>query len=621
MKKITRHIDYGEDNIFCDLDLLEDENGNYHLISNITGSIIADLKGSINFKVDGNWVLIGQEYKGSTYLTIYDIENQKIIADQWKVADQSYGIFILEKPNSKTHKYHVFDKNNFDENVFKSGYSLYKYLGYINNAPLFELGLDCKTKWLYIHGRKIIFDSAYEGFEIVGNTLVVADDDRYRFAIVPKDLNKIVYLEGPLSQSITADKTDPNIIYCKVGSSTRAYYSTGNDYAYLFSEKDCKHVEVVGSESSSLKAPDKKYVFKLDKGEDKKGLCDCWVATEDYRSWDFEILADCEYADITKNNQGDYLLKKGEDFYHFGLVRSNGKTTGYLPCEYAEVTPINERYYLLDTDADLYSIYDVEKDAIVFDDFELIKNENGVIIYEKNGKKGIISFVESCGKLTINNLEGCDNVEEAFDNHYYIEKDGLKGLSLLSKKVIPCDYEDIKIEGMYQDQDRVLVFFTATNVDGSHELIRYGEEVGKKTLPTKKYTKYVIWKGFIICFDKKNKYLFNIDFCPLLTLPLDANIKVARLDDNGYPESYLIDNELYDYDSNNKNLKKRNHNSIYSAVYESKYGYVVVNEYSNYDFSCSTESIEKIPDHEFDAILNDMYESSESLRLKYPNLK
>ena len=617
MKSITITEDSSIKSLNTNLEVYIDELGGAHILDNDLGAVVLDIEGEVEFKECGNLLLIEQKDKAKL-LTVYDNDNKRVLADKWRVLHYDTGVYLLKDNTDEEKTCHILDTNRFKEAMFNETYYGCGMMSKIDSEPVIKVGGNDGVE-AYTSTRGFIFPDKHKDIQVVGSALTYRDGENWILVGMPRGKKKPLGIINRKYDKIWADKENENVVYCRWRNVTHAYYVHNGVCIHLFSDNFLTDVQITEMDKRP-KGNIYDCVFQFTEREFKNGLIRVNLDLSKNTSSNICLISPAKHYNIEKNVYGHYITTSAN---RVGLIRTSNPFRVVEP-EYDHITALNKRFYLLE-DNGLCDLYDIEKDRKVLTEFEVQSESKDAIVFKRlDGEEGIISFTQEKDQVDVQLLRYCTSVQDTMTGYYYISKNWYMGVSRLADEIIPCEYDTIQLERFAGPDTKSelerTVYFTCTNMDKSTELIKYNRENGREDISTRKFRNYRFYEDFLLMGDREHLYVYNLEHELLLTLPITEDVSVAKYKD-GKPYIYRCGDKLYKLNQDGlKRLDQVKEDIAYTKVYETEYGYVVLNESDKESFDLNVRWLDAVGYEGIVDALKQNYEESPSLKMRYPGL-
>ena len=572
--------------------------------------------------------------------SIYDAAKRKMLCDNFtlvKIFKDGARVRVLQDPNTK--KYHIFNSNLYKglNKRFEYEWDDYKCLGRQGDTHYYSLSRDGK-KYFYSEKDAEISSKGYDDIKYEGITLIFKDGNKSYFIVKYCDSwNKFV---SSIYEEIKI--LDENIIIGKNGNSIDVYWVTVHNTKKLFTIK-AEDIEVVSNQIMSIRDHTQLYYFRV-RNNNGLALFKCLVNAS-YKSQDTcTKVTPYKYTSITPEN-GQFVLKSNEqtDYY----MKPYGQAT-LVKAEYYGSKEVFDGYqlYYKDPKHKLCDIKELATKKTVVSNCKVLKkyNEDGsprkYLTFEKNGKVGILSTFrkqESSRPLTSRFgptepsviIGGYDKAVYMGGGYYLVTKAGKNGIVADSREIIPPVYK--KISYKYNKGNSAFhcadeVYFILEKEDGTYEYKKHNTYTATNDKPiienidTSNMKSIYFFDYIIVYRTSEATIITTYSGKTIKILPSDTKVepRIIKHSNNNNEEAYYI-NGVY-YLKRNNSLEEKPVRPEYCAVFESDYGYVVVNE-ENYDEFCYiVDQMNDYDEQQFDLDLIMIYGKNKKLQRKYPNL-
>ncbi len=602
-----------------DTALMSTINGATGLIDVKSNKIVGDF-GWFNTTYDcqnGFFFQTSIQNAASAPLRIYDAIEKKMLAEDCIVtymASGDYGLIIIKNP--QTGKCFLFDIKSFRTNpeIFNNGYDNIEWILDYYGEDFFVFSNGSK-KGLYTTKHGLIEPVEYDNIDIRKNFIIYTKGSNKFFTCMSGDK---IQTKSPMFEEISFEPTDNTIIYCKRESGISIYKLESCGTKLLFDVPDCDEINYAHVQQSN----DKETYWFIGQEKHKYGIFNIVYNYDQSKNSSFTQVLENSYDNI------QYTTYNGIFFLHSnqkrGLFKELWQKSFLLEAKYDNVMACMYECYILVNggSCDIITSYLREKPLVR--DCKIIEILKDRIIFEKNGKKGII-FLKHNNCSIINQL---DDVTLLDDSLFRIEVDGKFGMVLNGEKVIEPKHNQIDVHfAEKEDGLRRNVHFSIKKEDGTYELVKY--EISKfnssmipaKFLSTIDFEDVKLYEHIMVCQDKTNVYVYNYENTLLKTFPADAKIMPVQ-DSVEFQEAavFTVDDVYYFYTNGHFEKLTFEVYNLYITAYESKYGIVVVNDTSleGHDRKCT--EIENVKAAQVDATLLSIYKGNKDLQDKYPQL-
>lgn len=563
----------------------------------------------------------GDYFRRKKSVRIYDALNEKTVADNWlviKQIDGYYHLAIIQNPT--TGKYHLFNESAYRKasNPFEEEYDDIKYLFEdYDSGKNFAFTKNGKVG-IYSTKKGLITPIKYDNIEHIGD-ITIFTEGKYKFFTGIAD-TKDNEVKSPLFEDIIVDEKNSHIFYCKRNSMIAIYYLKKYHCKLMFTTSIHDEISCINTyeEDRSTKT---EYKFLVKDGE-KYGL----IYGVDDRSEENETsckkIADVVYDEISYKDR-NYFLKRDNKV---GLFKGNYKKSYTIGCRYDNIVEIDYNYYEL-FNGEFCDIINLDSpNNPLITNCKVIKNLGGDVIFEKNGKKGIVMISRNGTKI----FKDYDEVEYLGGMYYKIQKNGKVGIIFGEDIIIEPAYKDINLHG---DSDfetlkySNVMYFALQKDNSKYELAKltkgkYSWDESKiEFLNGGSYNSIELYNDIMVFRDDNNAHVFNYKEVPLKTFPANVEIVPTTVKRGKDKISLYCVNGLYFFYRNDKFEEAfMEECDLYVTTYESDYGTVVVNSYdkSKHDEVC--RQIEEGGEENFDKTLCAIYEKNPSIKEKYPTL-
>ena len=345
-------------------------------------------------------------------IRIYDALNEKMIVERAEVIgsySDYYEIAAIKSPIDE--KIHLFDKyairksNSIFDMALDNVEKLYEFY----NDTYFVVTMNGK-KGLYLHNSyvevfRLVTEIEFDEIEKLPNIVVYTKNNKKYFAYDGKTEKESVEFD-----SITGDKQNKNIVYCKKGNKTFVY-NTEAQALLLISESD--GIEYLSKYGDQYDDNYGEFIFSI-KEKEKLGLVSSNLKRDITKSNGEAIVTQLlapDYDEIEKHDNRFYLMKKGK----MGLFIGNYYQNQLIEPNFDDIDYLGENYFALYTGkycdivkADSYAPY-----SLCVTHCQIEKITRSGIIYKKAGKYGLILTDQNCKNNIIPNAY--DNITCVLD--------------------------------------------------------------------------------------------------------------------------------------------------------------------------------------------------------------
>lgn len=563
-------------------------------------------------------------------LRIYDALNEVLIVDGWEVI-RSYGsnyeLTIVKSPVDG--KLHLFDRYAYRKptNIFDMSLDDVEMLYSEYNDTYLVVTINGK-KGLYFHNcyneiSSLINPIEFDNIEKYPNIRVYTKNKQKYFVCTSKDGEK----DGPFDE-ITVDEKNKNIIYCKKGNIISVYntqvqellLSTDSDeIKFMFKNGDSRH-NYFGD-----------YFFETKKSG-KYGFISSEINNEILKKGagaKVTTLLSTEYDEIIWDNGVLYLKKDGKlglfvgDSYHSQVIDPKFDNIIYLghgyfafysngKCDIGKVTPCNPF-------------------TPCITNCEIAENLSLALIYKQNGKYGLLLYDDRNPKVIEPEY---DSISIVAEHYFLLEKDKKKGLMHLGKIIIPIEYDEIKIGGLYGKygslRDAKVLYF-ALRKGKKYELAKMKNyqyvETKVEFVNNHIFDSVDFFRDIMVFKDQTYTYIYDYNETLLKLLPASSSITAYARPCNDYEMKhgyidyfYCIDGVYYYYKERKFEEVYTEDNELYLTTYETDANSFEIKTYNKdeHDLFCSI--IDSQDDGDAEKILIEMSEKGVS-RSNYPTIE
>lgn len=604
-KKITESNLYDVVAIFHNTALVKSITKETRLMSIKSNEVITtyDSNTSIAYSKEGLFI----QYKivdNTTYVTVYDADDERFIIDNWVLCNEikeSGCIMILQNPDNK--KYYLLDEDKYRSNhtTFNTGYD--------------EIKVSEKYIIISKNGKKAIY-SIKNGFI----TPIEYDDIKtYKFfTVFIKNGKKFFTLNnGDVKESseifddIECERQNESIIYCKKGSTTYIYYVGRFNYQEIFITPQYDEIKLLQyNECYSNKGKDE-FIF-LVKKNNKYGVITGNTGKKLGGTSILRILIDIDYDKIVYRDGNYYIYKNGK----VGLFTGNHKMNCSLGPIYDKIVKIAHSGNYILYNKDNSTIINLLNKMVILNNCNIIRILNDAIIFERNGKKGLLRGIKNDDFRT---TEGLDDIKHLGEDYFLITYNGNQGIICGSSILIKPKYKFIDVNCSLDDINQNPVIFALKKLDGDCYLAKLDKNLNKiDYLYCEGFNDIKLYKSIIIFENLTNTYIYDYSGALLTTMPRDVEIEeIVIKGENDAKYLYKIDEVYYIYTNGVFKSVPMEVVTLYMSAYECDYGTVVVN---SYDEETYNETCKKIEDSSMDETLYNFYENNQSIQEKYPTL-
>lgn len=557
---------------------------------------------------------------------IFDALNEKILVDGWeviKIFDDYHNLIVVKSPIDG--KLHLFDKYACRKptNIFDIPLDDVEILYSKYNDTYLVLTINGK-KGLYHHNcydevPSLITPIEFDNIEKLPNIIVYTKNNQKYFVCTDRDGKK-----SDTFDEIRIDEKSKNIAYCKKENKIYAY---DTDLQKLLLSTDADSI---------------KYMYKIDR-------CD-------YSNFFFEIMKNGKYgvicSNITDAKESTLLppeydeIKKVDGILGILYLKKDGKIglfTGdsyhnqVIEPKYDYIDFLNHYYFAFYTDGlcDIRKVtpYKLFEPSItncqIVEDLDSTLADNGALVYNKNGKYGLLFADNRYDKIITPDYDNVNNVARYY---FILEQNNKKGLMHLGKIMIPTKYDEISIGGQYGisgslDDSKVLYF--ALKKEKKYELAKLHNwqyiETKVEFVGNNKFDGIDLYREIMVLKDNLYSYIYDYNENLLKTLPVNTSITAyARPFKNDYDKKYrkyfyCIDGVYYYYKDGKFEEVYTENNDLYLTTYETDTNLFEIRSYDKdeHDLFCSI--IDSQEDSEAEKTLIQMSEKGFP-RSEYPTL-
>ena len=607
---------YDVETVIDDIALIKTYTGKTGLIDIKTGKIIECYDNCI-IRYYNNKKLFFIEKKNidktskKTYIKIYDALYKRFIVDNWFICNDivtsyimDYKLYILQDPITK--KYHLLDVNNYrlSTTLLTTEFDNIEILDSSNAYEWFFLVTKGSKKAIYSTKIGFVTPFEYEDIKKCGWALIFTQHNKKFFTNI-KELDKKNM--SPLFDEIKYNDTKETILYCKNDSNITIYFADKFSFKELFTTPlydDIKQINEVDNHSGKIE-----YIFLIKKNN-KYGLISGTINRGKIGTPVLRPLVDAVYDKI-EYIDGDYYLYKGNKV---GLFTGGYKKNYSLEPIYDNIIPIqySNNYELFI--GDICTIYDLFNKITILRNCKIIQNLGSSIIFERNGKKGIIHNLKSDD---IHSIEGLDDIKDLGNNYYLITLNGKKGILFNNKILIEPKYESINIKGDFRKNIIEPVYLVLKKPEYGYDLAKCYGNNQIEYLNTCDCNDILLYESIMVLKNDSSIFIYDYNNQLLGTFPLGVHINEIVIK-NKYV--YKIDDVYYVLRNGMFVRVPIETIELYMSAYESEFGTVVVNSYSLDEHDEKCKSIEECSDEYFDDILIKNYQKNVDIQNRYPTL-
>ena len=610
--------------------LIEDkETGKISLVNiNTNEEVMPGGKSYQNYKRSGEFFVLEENQledstkKYVTYVSIYDPIQEKIIVDKWikcSVENQGYipELYFLCDP--KTNKMHTINTNYYRLQTLEYAFDSAEFLGKTSYEIFFGL-INNGKKMVYWANRDELPKNQLDNVRIEGSMFIITEGDKEYFGFfdIRDDKIDVDQKRGPFDKAWT-DENDRDIIYGKKGSTIEVYRRKYYSIDKMFSvEADNLHYLESFCCTAKEKPSDGHFYYFFDKEvQGKHGV----IREENFNKIDQEgVVEDVTPVEFDKIEEGKdiYVLQKGEKkgYYLFPLWCPT-----FIEAKYDGFKPLFEKENIYGFEHDgLIDIYDIQNQKMIVSDCKIILKRDEDLIFAKDGKQGAL-WKE--GTL----IEGYDNINPIALTYYEVTKDGKHGVMQRGKEVIAPEYKNATIHYYVYEENVEFNYYPIINLaielenfDGTKKTVFY--QADKKTKDEQDlslYDKVEYYQKMLVYRKGPGAYLYDFQGDFIGRFDRAGNIIERTINVNGREMIvYLIEGRVYTV-SCNKVVELKDAN-IYRAAFVGDYGVVVIEDIDPNFFELKIAQMESMNDNQYDAQWVWIYNNSETLRKKYPDL-
>lgn len=579
-KKRKKKIRYEVEEVIGDIAVISTEHQCKHGLANLkTHEIIIEPYGCYaEVKKDGKWIILTKAlYSGGLntwpsprpQVTIYDALEEKIIVDGWEVqgeyaCQKKDPIYVLKSP--KTGKVHLFDPTikRTRNDIFDIPLTGIKHL-IANETGIYvivwqnvanqNMIVPPSKKGLYFSSAQsehsgliapIDYDDIYLSYH--HNSIVIFECNGKKSFASSSDISQI---KGEFDEIVNNDK----LIFCKKGAKMYVYHNETQELLIQTTADDikCLHSDVVTPENDNYYHSKENYFFEVT----AKGHASLmYIGISHISNGENKIFTNPlllpEYDSITyqpSQTEGRYRFYTKKEDQNGVLIWDKNRSPIHIQRKCDRIEALDENLYAFykSGKCDFVEITSLDHNTI-YRNCNIISNKNKTIIFEKNGKYGLLNYEKGPIIIAI----GYDAIEELEMGYFLVEQNGKKGVMHSSGKiVIPVEYDEIAFK-ITQKQDQCFAYFSLKK-DGEYQLAKETRKEGMRdgfSLLGAGYQNIQLLKDIIVFQNDNNHTLiYNyeeqlLEFFPPKTIVGTTPKPNATSKDDYY---YTIDGVYYFY--------------------------------------------------------------------------
>lgn len=555
-------------------------------------------------------------FKDDGEMLIYDCVLEKYIVSGFR-AFMVYGDYSVVVLLDDYGKKHLFDKYIFktDTSIIERKFEKIERI-YDDTKKQYYKVINDDGLYLYITGLGFISFAGYADIKYL-----CSHEDEIYFEVIDDSLNKNIYnirsgFIGSIKyEDIFIDTKQPSLIYLQNEQGISVYDI--NLDSWLLNDIYCDHVKLVSSsnkmEGNTLQYGEYRFVASKD---DIKELLNVEFNLKVFRKEGNRPSYKVKVSSLARNyNDIEYdekyeiaFLKKGDKK---GLFIKNAHFTSLIEPRYDDVKYLGDGIYELNRDN--FSVIARLQVILKFlvNNCQVIDSSNYGIIYKIDEKYGLVLT-----KKTLNSES--DLVIPAIYNSiihlvgpfFEVSLNGKKGIYRLGDLIIPIQYDDICIKDI---ENNGSTYFSLKKESGEYDFATYKND--ELSFLNTEFKNVIFFSDLMILKDEELIHFYDYKMNLIKSISSSIRLTMSKYRNTGN-YIYSIGDEDYIFKNNAliKVLCKRN--KLYIGVYESDYGYVVVNEYVQERFNEQCSIINSCNLEEFNKTLKSLNEKTLKLRPK-----
>jgi len=597
---------------------------NYYTIYDTHGKFYYQEKKIEESSKENNW-------NSRKTVRIYDALNEKILVDGWEVVKEfrdQYDLTVVKSPVDG--KLHLFDRYACRKptNIFDMSLDAVEKLYSEYNDTYLVVTFNGK-KGLYHHNcydvvPSLVTPIEFDNIEKFPNIIVYTKNNQKYFVCTGK--------KGKTSSNfdtITIDKNNKNIAYCKKDDKTYVYNTEAQE---LLLSTDSDEIKYMYKNGNSYNDYHGEFFFEIIKNG-KRGIMSSEINNEIRKagtSAKVSTLLPPNYDEIKTDYGVSYLKKDGK----IGLFIGNSYHNQVIEPKYDDIDSLGYNYFALYTNGlcDIGKVTSYEPFTPSITNCEITEDMYKGLVFKKNGKYGLL--LPDCDRRDVITQPEYDSISNVANHYFILEKNNKKGLMHLGKIIIPIEYNEVNIGGLYgkySQLDDAKVLYFALKKGKKYELAKMHnyqyvttdvEFVNNHTFDTIDF-----FREIMVFKDQTYSYIYDYNEKLLKSLPVSTSITAyARPYKDDYDKKcgyrnyfYCIDGVYYYYKDGKFEEVYTENNDLYLTTYETDADSFEIRSYNKdeHDSFCST--IDSQEDVEAEKSLIEMSEKGFSRR-EYPTL-
>lgn len=569
-KKRKKKIRYEVEEVIGDIAVISTEDQCKYGLANLKTHeiIIEPYECHVESDKDGKWIILTKEYYSSgdynfllskPNVTIYDVLEEKIIVDGWEAEQRHAGqkdgvIYVLKSPESGKMSLFNTKEKRAPHNLFDVQLDSAKLLCICGTDRYLIIEIGSK-KGLYYSSvtsedskmvAPIDYDDIYLSYHHK-SIVIFENNGKKSFA----SLSDVSQIKGEFDEIVNNDK----LIFCKKGAEIYVYHNKTKELLIQTTADDikCLHSDVVTPENDGYCNSAENYFFEMT----TKGHASLMhIGISHTSNGENKIFRNPlllpEYDSITyrpSKIKGRYRFYTKKEDQNGVLIWDKNRSPIHIQRKCDRIEALDENLYAFykSGKCDIVEITSLDHNTI-YRNCNIISNKNKTIIFEKNGKYGLLNYEKGPIIIAI----GYDAIEELEMGYFLVEQNGKKGvMHSTGKIVIPVEYDEITFK-IAQKQDQCFAYFSLKK-DGEYQLAKETRKEGIQdgfSLLGAGYQNIQLLKDIIV-FQKDNNYtlIYNyeeqlLEFLPPKTIIGTTPKPDAKSKDDYY---YTIDGIYYFY--------------------------------------------------------------------------
>ena len=483
-------------------------------------------------------------------------------------------------------------------------------------------------KGLYHHNcydvvPSLVTPTEFDNVEKFPNIIVYTKNNQKYFLCTGKD--------GKTSSNfdtITIDKNNKNIAYCKKGNKIYVYNTKAQE---LLLSTDSDEIKYMYKNGDSYNDYHGEFFFEIMKNG-KHGIMSSEINNEIRKAGTgakVSTLLPPNYDEIKTNHGVSYLKKDGK----IGLFIDNSYHNQVIEPKYDDIDSLGYNYFALYTNGlcDIGKVTSYEPFTPSIINCEITEDMYNGLVFKKNGKYGLL--LPNCVRRDVITQPEYDSISNVAKHYFILEKNNKKGLMHLGKIIIPIEYDEVNLGGLYgkySQLDSADVLYFALKKGKKYELAKMHnyqyvsadvEFVSNHTFDTIDF-----FREIMVFKAKMHSYIYDYKEKLLKTLPVDTLITAFAKPCDEYNERhnhrdyfYCIDGVYYYYKDGKFEEVYTENNELYLTAYETATDSFEVRTYNKDEHDSFCSVIDSKDDTEAEKSLIEMSEKGFS-RTDYPTL-